>query len=334
MGIVKQISLPSVIQTEKLHTVLWIPETKVRGVLQIAHGMVEYIERYEHFAAYLNKRGIAVIGHDHLGHGHTASSEKDFGYFSEKDGDRAVILDMHRVTKYARRRFPSAPIYLMGHSMGSFCTRNYMMLFGIELSGVILMGTGYHCFAEARLGEYLSAGFVKLFGSRYKSHLIDQIILGSYNRKFAPNRTHSDWISSDEKIVDQYVTDPFCTFKFTAGAYRDFFRILVRVSSKEQIRRIPKNLPIYLVSGEQDPVGNFGKGVKKVYDQFQKLGFEDVTMRLFPDARHEILNEKQKEIVFEDLARWLDNQLKAMNDNILLHKKERKWLTDDTNHYF
>ncbi len=309
MSIIKQIFLPSIISAEQLHTIIWIPETEIKAVLQIAHGMVEYIERYGAFADYLNEKGIAVIGHDHLGHGHTAKLENDLGYFSDKNGDRAVILDMYRITQYAKRRFPSVPFYLMGHSMGSFFTRNYIMKYGAELDGVVLMGTGYHCLVEARFGECLTSSLIRIFGSRYRSHFIDQIVLGVYNRKFAPNRTNSDWISSDEATVDQYIADPFCTFKFTVGAYRDFFRILVRVSSEKNIKRIPKDLPIYIVSGEEDPVGNFGKGVKKVYCQFQKLGFQNVTMRLFPNARHEILNEKQRKIVFEDLGRWLEDQI-------------------------
>lgn len=310
MNIVKKISLPSVVSTEQLHTVIWIPQKEVKAVLQIVHGMVEYIERYEPFATYLNKSGIAVIGHDHLGHGHTAKTENDLGFFSEKDGDRAVISDIRRVMRYAKKQFPDVPFFLMGHSMGSFFVRNYIMKFGKDMDGVILMGTGYHCLPEARLGEYLTNGLIRLFGTHYRSHLIDEIVLGSYNRKFAPNRTGSDWISSDETTVDNYLADRFCTFKFTAGAYRDFFRILVRVASKENIERIPKDLPIYLVSGQEDPVGNFGTGVKKLYVQLKKAGVQDISMTLFPGARHEILNEKQKEIVFAYLKKWLKSHMK------------------------
>ncbi len=306
MSIVKKISLPSVVRTERLHTVMWIPQKEVKAVLQIVHGMVEYIERYEPFATYLNQSGIAVIGHDHLGHGYTAKTEKDLGFFSEKDGDRAVILDIRQITKYAKKQFPNVPVFLMGHSMGSFFVRNYIMKFGADIDGVILMGTGYHCLPEARLGEYLTSGLIWLFGSRYRSHLVDQIVLGSYNRKFAPNRTGFDWISSDESTVDHYLADRFCTFKFTAGAYRDFFRVLVRIAVKENIERIPKDLPIYLVSGQEDPVGNFGIGVKKLYSQLKKARIQDISITLFPGARHEILNEKQKEIVFAYLKKWLN----------------------------
>lgn len=311
MSVVKNISLPSVIRTERLHTVIWIPQKEVKAVLQIVHGMVEYIERYEPFAAYLNKSGIAVIGHDQLGHGYTAKEEKDLGFFCEKDGDRAVIFDIHQVTTYAKKQFPNVPFFLMGHSMGSFFVRNYMMKFGKELDGVILMGTGYHCLPEARLGELLASGLIQLFGSRYRSRFIDQIVLGSYNRKFAPNRTEADWISSDKTTVDRYLADRFCTFKFTAGAYRDFFRVLVRVASHENMERIPKNLPIYLISGQEDPVGNFGVGVKKLYDQFKRVGIQDINMTLFPGARHEILNEKQREIVFAYLKKWLNIHTKT-----------------------
>ncbi len=287
---------------------MWIPKKKVRAVLQIAHGMVEHIKRYEQFAAYLNQYGIAVIGHDHLGHGYTAKTEKDLGYFCEKDGDRAVILDMHRVTIYAKKKFPNVPIYLMGHSMGSFFTRNYIMKYGTQLDGVILMGTGYHCLPEVRFGECLTKLFCILFGSHYRSHLIDRMILGMYNKKFAPNRTNSDWISSDEQTVDQYLQDQFCTFRFTVSAYRDFFRILVRVSCKNNIKRIPNNLPIYIVSGKDDPVGDFGKGVQKVYCQLKQTGC-NVNIHLFPNARHEILNEKDRFAVFEDLKNCLEHQI-------------------------
>ncbi|MCI8465167.1 MAG: alpha/beta hydrolase [Lachnospiraceae bacterium] len=292
---------------QKLHCIAWHPESgQVKAVLQIVHGMVEYVERYEAFACFLAERGYAVIGHDHLGHGKTAATREELGYFSKKDGDKHVIADMYRMTCAGRKRWPGVPLVIMGHSMGSFFTRKYLTRYSRKVDGAILMGTGFMGFSLVSFGKLVAGLICKVRGSRYRSRLLYKLTLGGNNRRIKDLRTENDWLSTNEESVDAYNQDPFCTFIFTAGAYRDFFTILTDLAAKKNFSTMNRELPVLFVAGEEDPVGNYGKGVKACCKQFQELGFKDVTLKLYPGDRHEILNELDRHMVFEDLALWLD----------------------------
>ncbi|MEG2350665.1 MAG: alpha/beta fold hydrolase, partial [Hungatella sp.] len=253
----------------KLHCVRWMPEGETYATLQITHGMMEHILRYDAFAAYLAERGVAVIGHDHLGHGTTSESE-NLGFFAEHQGEVLMIKDIHRVTKRIARQYPHIPHLIMGHSMGSFFLRRYLTLYGDQVDGAILMGTGNQPLLVLAAGKLL-AGFIGFIrGSRYRSRLMQELVLGTYNRAFRPNRTTNDWLSGDPEMVDRFLEDPYCGVPFSCAAYYDFFNLLLDLKLQRQFDRIPKALPLLLTSGEEDPVGGFGKGVIKVYEQFQK----------------------------------------------------------------
>ncbi len=296
---------------QKLHCVGWQPEDgPVKAVLQIVHGMVEYVERYEEFAKFLAGRGYGVIGHDHLGHGKTAATAEELGYFAEKDGDQHVIADMYRVTCAGRKRWPGVPLVIMGHSMGSFFTRKYLTRYSRKVEGAIIMGTGFLGLPLVAFGK-LAAGIIcRVRGSRYRSKLLYQLTLGGNNKRIKELRTDNDWLSNNEESVDAYNQDPFCTFIFTAGAYRDFFAILTDLAAKKNFNTMNRELPVFFVAGEEDPVGNYGKGVRACHRQFETLGFKDLSIKLYPGDRHEILNELDRRQVFEDLADWLDRVTK------------------------
>ncbi len=292
---------------QRLHGVSWQPEEgRVKAVLQIVHGMVEYVERYEEFARFLAGQGYAVIGHDHLGHGKTAASEEELGYFADKDGDRHVIADMYRITCTGRETWPGVPLVILGHSMGSFFTRKYLTRYSRKVDGAIIMGTGFMGLPLVAFGKFVAGMICRVRGSRHRSRLLYQLTLGGNNKRIRELRTGNDWLSTNEESVDAYNQDPFCTFIFTAGAYRDFFTVLTDLAAKKNFDTMNRDLPMLFVAGEEDPVGNYGKGVRACYHQFESLGFRDLSIKLYPGDRHEILNEKDRRQVYEDLAAWLD----------------------------
>lgn len=301
----KEFYLPSTDGLSKLHVVSWIPEGAIKAVLQLSHGMIEHILRYDEFADFMAEHSIAVVGHDHLGHGKTSLDENHFGFFSENKGEVFVLKDLYKVTSYIKHRFPGLPCFLLGHSMGSFFLRRYLTIYGRKVDGAIMIGTGNHPIVFILAGSLMASLIGKVKGKHYRSPWMHAVILNSGNYRFKPVKTDSDWLSRDRKAVDRYVKDPYCSFYFTCSAYQDFFHILMDLKRKKLLKQIPKDLPVYLLSGSMDPVGQFGRGVIQVYHQFQKLGLSDVTIKLYKDSRHEILNELNKKKVYSDILHWI-----------------------------
>ena len=288
----------------KLHVVVWQPNGEPKAVLQLSHGMIEFIERYEGLAQYLNEQDILVIGNDHLGHGHTAGRDEDLGYFCPEHMSETVVKDLHTVTEYAKKEYPGIPYFLLGHSMGSFMARRYLMTYGDELTGAILCGTGEQTSATLFAGK-TAAGILGAFkGQRYRSEFIRKTSFKGYNDRFE-KRTENDWLTKDQSIVDWYNGHKFCTFGFTINGYKTLFEVLTYIQKQENYNKIPKNLPIYMIAGEDDPVGNYGEGVKHIYQQYKDSGIKDISIKLYPNDRHEILNELDKETVYADVADWI-----------------------------
>lgn len=291
-----------------LNVIIWETEKEPIGVLQIVHGMAEYIDRYDNFAKYMTEQGFNVIGHDHLGHGHSVSDERDYGFFAEENGDKIIIEDMHSVTQYAREKWEELPNFILGHSMGSFCLRQYLTKYSNDVFGAIIMGTGWIPSAAALLGKTIATNTCKSKGSHTVNPLLIKLTLEPYNKPFAPARTNCDWLSRDEKQVDLYVSDKLCGFDFTAGAYKDFFTILEKIAKNRQLIGMRKSLPILITSGSVDPVGG-KKACEKLNAQYKRCGIDDVTLKLWENDRHEILNELDKSDVYDYIYNWLKNKI-------------------------
>lgn len=293
----------------RIHAVEWIPEGEVKAVLQIAHGMCEYVMRYDGFATWLSEQGVYVVGNDHLGHGETAPREEDLGYFSKKHGNRYVLGDIHRLRLITKQKYPDVPYFVLGHSMGSFLMRQYISYYGEDLSGAIIMGTGWQPLVSLYAGRALCYVIALFKGWRHRSQLINLIAFGAYTKKIENPITVQDWLSRDERVVYLHRHDPKCRYYFTLNGYNNMFRSIRKAEKTMNISRVPSNLPILLASGCEDPVGNYGKGVVKTYEAYKKAGIKDVSIKLYEEDRHEILNELDKEQVYEDLRNWIFSKM-------------------------
>ncbi len=295
----------------QIHAIAWEPECEVRAVLQICHGMVEYIDRYDDFAGYLNQYGFYVVGNDHLGHGESVTRDEQHGYFAHPDGNDCVIGDIHMLRRITTKTVPDVPYFMLGHSMGSFLVRQYIESYGEGLAGAIIMGTGYQSSSSLSLGKMLCRRAARANGWDSRSDQVNNMAFGSYNKEFEPARTPMDWLTKDEAVVDAYLNHPWCTFQFTVNGYYHMFCGIQAAQDENRIKQIPKDLPLFLVSGACDPVGEDGKGVTKVYQSYQKAGIADVQMKLYENDRHEILNETDRDVVYADLLEWLQEHCRA-----------------------
>ncbi len=292
-----------------VHAVKWTPETgEYKAILQITHGMVEFIERYAPFAEFLTTKGYMVVGHDHIGHGQSIESQNDWGYFCEGNPSDVLVADMHKLRTLIQEENPDTPYFMLAHSMGSFMLRKYLAFHNENLRGAIIMGTGFIPENMTSLALKLTAFVTKFRGSRHRSKLIQSLAFGADYKGFDMTGEHPEnsWLTKDVDIVNQYYNEPRCTFMFTVNGYKGLFEAVNFSCNPENVQKIPKKLPLFIVSGEQDPVGGLGKGVKDVYDLHKTAGALDVTYKLYENDRHEILNETDRQEVFEDLLAWMN----------------------------
>lgn len=304
-----EFTFPSTDGKNRIHAVEWLPDGEVRAVLQIAHGVSEYILRYEPFAAYLTERGFAVVGHDHLGHGSSIAPGGKPMYFGPKGSWNWVVQDMEQRRALAREKFPALPYFLLGHSMGSFLTRTYLIRHPGKVDGAVVMGTGQMIAPLVAGGKLVAAAESLRVGEENASPIVQMLAFGSYNKIFAPNRTGFDWLSVNPENVDRYIADPLCGGNPSIGLFREMLGGISFIGNPEHIKQMDPTAPILLISGAMDPVGDCGKGVRRVYDLFRKAGIRNVTLKLYPELRHEILCETDRETVFEDVFRWLCSQI-------------------------
>lgn len=299
-------SIPSSAAGRQLNVLCCTPDTPPRAIVQLTHGMVEFIGRYEELARYLADRGFAVIGHDHLGHGGSVRTSADYGYFARPDGNRTLLEDLHSVTRLAKTEWPGRPVFLLGHSMGSFYARQYLCDYGTELAGAILMGTGHQPLVMVQGGRALCRVLAALHGWHHRSGLVNKMAFGSFNKAFEPARTPSDWLNRDPAEVDRYLADERCTFIFTLNGYYSMFTGIARLHDKRVLAKMPKNLPVLLLSGDADPVGENGRAVQRAAESLRKAGLGRVSVKLYPGARHELLLELNRREVFGDIAGWIE----------------------------
>ncbi|MCT4685859.1 alpha/beta hydrolase [Vallitalea sp.] len=292
----------------KIFVASWMPENneKINGVVQINHGMAEHCLRYRDFAKFLTENGYGVYAHDHRGHGQSLGIEEDIGFFNDKEGWNNVVDEAYKVTEHIKKENNNTNIFVLGHSMGSLITRGYIQKYGKEVKGAVISGTSA---TKGFLGV-AGIGVARLIcltkGNRYKSKLLTDLSFGSFNKKFAPNKTEYDWLSRDEQQVKKYVDDEKCGFMCTSRFYVDLLEGLSNISKKRNILKTPKNLPILFISGDNDPVGDMGKGIKKVTDTYKSLGY-NVKVILYEGGRHEIINETNNTVVYDDIIGFINS---------------------------
>ena len=305
----KEFTFPSADGKTAIHTVEWLPLQDPRAVLQIAHGMTEYILRYEPFAEYLTDRGFAVVGHDHLGHGESISPDGTKLYFGTTGSWNWVTKDIYTLRQTAAKHFPGIPHFLLGHSMGSFLVRTYLIQYPGTVNAAILMGTGQLSPLHIASGKAIVALESQKIDENQPSPLAEHLSFTSYNKLFAPNRTGYDWLSASTKNVDDFIADPWCGGQPTIGLFREMLNGISYISKPEHLKKMNPQTPILFLSGSMDPVGNCGKGVQQAYRSFLKAGIRNVSIRLYPQLRHEILYEDCREQIYQDIFDWMEEKL-------------------------
>ncbi len=304
-------TFPSADGQSTIHAVRWLPDDgAVSAVLQITHGMVEYIERYTPFAEYLTTKGFAVVGHDHIGHGDSVKDPSEWGVMHAEDPSDIMIADMLKNYELAKEQWPDVPFFALGHSMGSYMLRKYLSVYADKLSGLsgaIIMGTGSVPDGTVNLGKNIIKLIARFKGWDYRSKFVAGLMFGGPYKRYdltGGDPTNS-WLTKNPLIVEKYYSDPKCTYLFTLRAYYGLLSSCGFDNDPQGVAAIPKSLPILFVSGSDDPVGDNGAGVKTAYNLFKSAGISDVTIRLFEGDRHEVLNETDCEKVFGELYDWM-----------------------------
>lgn len=291
-----------------IHALEWVPDRPPRGIVQLVHGISEHIGRYDETAFFLAEHGFLVCGEDHLGHGRTVS-DGSYGFFAPENGWTLAVQDVRTLRNLEETRHPGLPYFLLGHSMGSFLTRTYLILWPGTISGAVLMGTGQEPAPLVALAKVISALECCRLGPHGFSPLVHALSLGTYNRRFRPNRTSSDWLSRDSAEVDAFLSDPLCQPLPTVSLFHDMMGGLQFIAQRDQLARMDPSVPICFLSGQEDPVGGMGRGVEKVARLFRTAGCQNLSVHLYPGARHELLHEQNRCEVWADLLNWLEGHL-------------------------
>ncbi|NLG03290.1 MAG: alpha/beta hydrolase [Clostridia bacterium] len=293
-----------------IHAFRWVPQDmEIRFIVQIIHGKTESLERYNEFATFLAQKGILVVGNDHLGHGTTAAKSEDKGYFCKNDGATVLVRDVHRLKKMTQEQYPGKQYFIIGHSMGSYILRNYLCRYGTGIDGAIICGTGSRNQFQVKAEKALITILMWLKGDHAISKMIEHMAFSSFNRRIDHRRTDADWLSKDQEVVDQYCNNEQYQYTFTLNGYKVLADLIDNSQSKRYLVNMPKELPILFASGTEDPVGNYGKGVRKAYHLFEQIGMKQISLKLYEGDRHEILNETDRAVVYEDFLNWIESHV-------------------------
>ena len=291
----------------QIHCCRWIPEGDVKAVVQIVHGIAEFVERYDEFARFLNDQGFLVVAEDHMGHGQSINGEGIQGYFH--GGWFSAVKDTYHLLEETKAQNPEVPYILFGHSMGSFMARTILCQYPDSgIAGAIICGTGWQpTFALPALIRVID-GLCKKNGETKPNAKLHNMIFGGYNKKVEHVRTEFDWLTRDAKIVDAYVEHPLCGFQASAGLLREMMKGIYFIQKPENLAQMRKDLPVFFIAGGHDPVGSYSKGVHSCAEAFRKAGMTDVSVRIYPMGRHEILNEINRQDVFGDIRKWIEKK--------------------------
>ena len=287
---------------------IWAPAGEPVAVVQILHGIAEHIERYENFARYLNQHGILVVAADHMGHGKSIGSNGIQGYFH--GGWFSAVEDACQLLNTTKKQYPDLPYILFGHSMGSFMARTILARHpDSEITGAVICGTGWQSSLLLNAAIPMCNHICKKGGEQDPSPMLQKLMFGSYNKKVEHVRTDNDWLTRDSRVVDAYNADPLCGFPATAGLYRDMLTGIRYIQKEQSLQAMKKELPVLFVAGGDDPVGGYGVGVQQTVQKFKAVGMKDVTCKLYALCRHEILNEINKDEIFEDILNWIREKI-------------------------
>jgi len=292
----------------EIHVHSCIPEKPV-AVLIVVHGMTEHGGRYNRFAGYMAERNIAVFAPDHRGHGKSLGKNDKRGYFGENASREVLVNDLFCLRRHADMHFPGLPVFMLGQSMGSIFTRAFISKYGDHVKGAVLAATFQNPKLLIRAGVFLSQIIIKLRSGSYFSNFVHKLSTGRFNAPFKPARTPFDWISSDDKVVDEYIADPFAGHEFTVGSWNVLYKLYLAVRKSEKNREVPSHIPVLLISGGEDPVGKMGKHPQKVFSSYKRIGVQDVELNLYPGRRHDIINETNRDEVYNHIVEWMKDHI-------------------------
>lgn len=293
----------------KIHARMCVPDSEPRAIVQIIHGIAEYIDRYDEFMSFLADNGIIAVGTDHLGHGKSIESEEQTGFFAYDNGWDYVVRDEEVLRLAMHENYPELPIIVFGHSMGSFMARTLLIRYPDAFNAAIISGTGNQSAALVNGGLFMGNLVTGLKGAHHYSKFLNNLAFGSYNKIYDNPKTEYDWLSRDEANVQKYIDDPLCGFIPSCSLFRDMMTGVKFITNKKNLTAMNKDMPVYFMSGDMDPVGECGKGVQKAYNNFLEAGMKDVSIKLYPGGRHEMLNEINKDEVYTDILAWLDSKI-------------------------
>ncbi|MBE5830957.1 MAG: alpha/beta hydrolase [Butyrivibrio sp.] len=297
-----------------IHAIKWIPEGQPVALLQIIHGMQEYIDRYDEYARYLAEKGILVMGNDHLGHGKSVTGNGTYGFFCKDDPATVLVRDAHRLKKTVQEEYPGVPVFILGHSFGSFVAREYITRYGTGIQGAIIQGTAFMPTGTINSLTSLVNFMQVIMGTKYRSTMINNMAFKGYLKKIPNPRTKFDWLSHNEESIDKYIADPADNFVFTLNGFGTMAELLKRVQDKDKMEDIPKKLPILITAGKEDPVGDYGEAPMKLFDIYKKqLQLENVELKLYDGMRHELQQEIGREQVFADQYEWIKKVIDSVS---------------------
>lgn len=305
----KEFYFSSADKKTRIHAVEWQPEGTPKAVLQISHGVTEHMLRYEELAEYFTKQGYVVVGNDHLGHGTSIAEGAKPMYFGPKDSWHWVQEDMYTCLKLTKRHYPNLPYILLGLSLGSFIARSFLITHPGEVDGVVLAGTGQSPAWQLSMVRWLADKEAHKAGDDNTTPMIQQLSFGTYNARFAPNRTGFDWLCASESGLDTYIGDPLRGENMSAGLFREMLSSMIFSGDLKNQKKMDKEVPVLLISGEDDPVGDMGKGVERTRASLAKAGVRDVTKKIYPGRRHDIFREDNRQEVFRDICGWSEEKL-------------------------